>query len=58
MGRFRMTLPKLELSALPDLTTLTGLFGSLADSRFHDDSIVILATFLYEAQPPGGGGLL
>ena len=53
-----MTLPKIELSALPDLTTLTGLFGSLTDSRFHDDSIVILATFLYDANPPYGGGLL
>jgi hypothetical protein len=53
-----MTLPKLELSALPDLTTLTGLFGSLADGRFHDDSIVVLATFLYDANPPCGGSLL
>ena len=52
-----MFLPKLALSALPDLSTLTGLFGSLADGRLHahDDSIVILATFLYEAHPPGGG---
>ena len=52
-----MNLPKLDLSALPDLSTLTGMFGSLADSRMpgHDDSIVILATFLYDAQPPGGG---
>ena len=49
-----MFLPKLALSALPDLSTLTGMFGSQA----HDDSVVILATFLYEAQPPGGGGLL
>ena len=55
-----MILPKLVLSALPDLSTLTAMFGSLADGRLHahDDSIVILATFLYEAQPPGGGGVL
>lgn len=55
-----MILPKLALSALPDLATLTGMFGSLLDgcNRAHDDSIVILATFLYEAQPPGGGGLI
>ncbi len=52
-----MILPKLTLSALPDLSTLTGMFGSLAQGRTprHDDSIVILATFIYDAQPPGGG---
>ena len=52
-----MPWPKLDLSALPDLTILTGMFGSLAEGRApsHDDSIVILATFLYEAHPPGGG---
>ncbi len=52
-----MPLPKLELSSLPDLTTLTGMFGSLSAGRSpgHDDSIVILATFIYEVQPPGGG---
>lgn len=52
-----MDLPRIDLSSLPDLSTLTGLFGSLAEghSPGHDDSIVILATFLYDAQPPGGG---
>lgn len=47
-----MHLPKLDLSALPDLETLTGLFGSLvADTPMpgHDDSIVILATFVYDS---------
>ena len=55
-----MNLPKLDLAALPDLPTLTGLFGSLAEGRSpgHDDSIVILATFIYDAQPPGGGGFV
>ena len=44
-----MKLPKLDLSALPDLDTLTGLFGSLsADGPGHDDTVVILATFIYE----------
>ena len=49
-------MPRLDLSALPDLSTLTGMFGSLASSQMpgHDDSIVILATFLYDANPPGG----
>ena len=50
-----MQLPKIDLSALPDLDTLTGLFGSLmADMPGHDDTVVILATFTYDA---GGGGL-
>jgi len=45
-----MNLPKLDLSLLPDLDTLTGLFGTLGQvRRGHDDTIVILATFLYEA---------
>jgi hypothetical protein len=52
-----MDLPTLDLSALPDLPTLTGMFGCLASARSpgHDDSIVILATFIYDVQPPGGG---
>jgi hypothetical protein len=52
-----MNLPKIDLSALPDLHTLTGLFGTIAGTRSpgHDDSIVVLATLLYEASPPGGG---
>ncbi|HYD24503.1 MAG TPA: hypothetical protein VEB68_06880 [Croceibacterium sp.] len=47
-----MNLPKIDLSVLPDLDTLTGLFGSfLADQPMpgHDDSVVILATFVYES---------
>ena len=45
-----MQLPKIDLSALPDLETLTGLFGSLtADMPGHDDTVVILATFLSES---------
>ena len=44
-----MNLPKLDLSLLPDLDTLTGIFGSLmADGPGHDDSVVIIATFIYE----------
>ena len=51
-----MNLPMIDLSALPDLSTLTGMFGSLAErSPGHDDSIVILATFIYDVNPPGGG---
>jgi hypothetical protein len=46
-----MNLPKLDLSNLPDLDSLTGVFGSLVDYarvQSSDDSIVILMTFLYE----------
>lgn len=48
-----MKLPKIDLSALPDLDTLTGFFGSISGPG-HDDTVVILATFIYEIVPPGG----
>lgn len=45
-----MQLPKIDLAMLPDLTTLTGMFGTLRQNGpGHDDSIVILATFIYSA---------
>lgn len=48
-----MQFPKIDLSILPDLSTLTGMFGSgRTPNPGHDDTIVVLATFLYEAQPP------
>jgi hypothetical protein len=50
-----MMLPLIDLSVLPDLaqitgTHLTGLFGShsMPSMAQADDSIVILATFLYD----------
>lgn len=43
-----MNLPQIDLSILPDLDSLVGLFGSVLDGPGHDDSIVILATFVYE----------
>jgi hypothetical protein len=46
-----MNLPKFDLSFLPDLDTLTGLFGSLLHtSRIveSDDSIVELMAYVYE----------
>lgn len=52
-----MNLPKIDIAALPDLDTLTGLFGSLTDAarvQTSDDTIVILITFLYELNPTGG----
>lgn len=46
-----MTMPKIDLSTLPDLNTLTGLFGSFSQVRMpgHDDSIIIIATVVYES---------
>lgn len=52
-----MNLPKLDVSALPDLDTLSGVFGSLlhpVQAASSDDTIIILMTFLYEIMPPGG----
>jgi hypothetical protein len=51
-----MDLPKIDLSNLPDLDALTGVFGSLVDYarvQSSDDSIVILMTFLYELTNTG-----
>ena len=51
-----MNLPKLDLAMLPDLNLLTGLFGSIRTSTpGHNDTIVVLATIVYETQPPGSG---
>lgn len=50
-----MNLPKIDLSSLPDLETLTGMFGSAINpSRIteSDDSIIVLMTFLYELLMP------
>lgn len=52
-----MKLPTIDLSSLPDLDTVTGLFGSLLDHSadvYSDDAIVVLMAFLYELLPPGG----
>lgn len=46
-----MNLPKIDLSSLPDLNQLTGVFGSLVDTvriQSSDDRIVIMMTFIYE----------
>lgn len=51
-----MNLPKIDLSSLPDLDSLTGLFGSLLHATRiteSDDSIIVLMTFLYELNPGG-----
>ena len=50
-----MDLPKIDLASLPDLNILTGLFGSARRMPGHDDTILVLATIVYETIPPGGG---
>lgn len=52
-----MKLPSIDLSSLPDLDTVTGLFGSLLDTSgqvYSDDTIVVMMVFLYEIVPPSG----
>ena len=51
-----MKLPAIDISKLPDLETLTGVFGSLQnDGPAHDDSIIILGVYVYEVTPLTGG---
>lgn len=50
-----MNLPKLDISALPDLEQLTGVFGSLTNpirAMGDDDTIVIIMVFIYDAMQP------
>jgi hypothetical protein len=56
-GEINMKLPSIDLSSLPDLDTVTGLFGSLLDTSgqvYSDDTIVVMMVFLYEIVPPSG----
>jgi hypothetical protein len=53
-----MNLPKIDASALPDLDTLTGVFGSLtkpAQTLMFDDSVIVVMVFIYDMINPGGG---
>lgn len=46
-----MNLPSIDISALPDLSTITGIFGSLArvaENAGSDDTIIIMMVFVYE----------
>lgn len=50
-----MNLPKIDLSALPDLDVLTGVFGSLAkpaQALVQDDSLIVMMVFVYEVTHP------
>jgi len=49
-----MNLPKIDVSALPDLKTLTGVFGSLsspAQGLQSNDTIIMIMTFIYDILP-------
>lgn len=47
-----MNLPKIDLASLPDLATLTGVFGSIR-APGPDDTIIILMAYIFEILPPG-----
>jgi hypothetical protein len=49
-----MKLPMIDLSKLPDLSTLTGMFGTTTQPG-HDDTIIVIAAVVYESNPPGSG---
>jgi len=50
-----MKLPKIDISSLPDLDVLTGVFGSLKHFdpglASSNDLIVVLMVYLYETMP-------
>lgn len=53
-----MKLPKIDLASLPDLESLTGMFGSSPTTGpGHDDTIIVLATMVYDLSPPAPPGL-
>lgn len=45
-----MNLPHIDLSSIPGLDTVVGIFGSITNisTPGHDDSVVIVATFVYD----------
>ncbi len=52
-----MNLPKIDIAALPDLNTLTGVFGSLshpAQGLQSNDTLIMMMTFVYDVIVGGG----
>ena len=47
-----MKLPKIDLASLPDLDTLTGLFGTTTRPPGQDDTIIVIATVVYDSNIP------
>jgi hypothetical protein len=48
-----MTLPRIDISELPDLGTPTGMFGSIHDTQM-EDAMIILMAYVFEIDPPAG----
>jgi hypothetical protein len=51
LGNTAMNLPKIDLSALPDLDTLTGVFGSQVNpmqALQSDDTIIVMMVYVYD----------
>lgn len=48
-----MKLPQIDLSSLPDLDTVTGLFGSLSHhaTAATDDRLIVIMVYIYETMP-------
>lgn len=49
-----MNLPQIDISSLPDLDVLTGVFGSLnhpGQALLSDDTVVILMVYIYDSLP-------
>lgn len=53
-----MNLPIIEIASLPDLDTLTGIFGSLAHpgNLRVDDAFIDVMVYVYEIIISNGGG--
>ncbi|MBH5322066.1 hypothetical protein [Aurantiacibacter sediminis] len=49
-----MKLPKIDVASLPDLDKLTGFFGA-SEGPGHDDTIIVIATIVYDSNPPFSG---
>jgi hypothetical protein len=50
LGEIAMELPIIDLAALPDLDTLTGVFGSLSnplEALQSDDTIIVMMVYVY-----------
>ena len=43
-----MNLPKIDISNLPDLDVLTGVFGSLAHPAQSNDTFIMMMAFVYD----------
>ncbi len=50
-----MNLPKIDVSSLPDVSEMVGMFGShfdMANWPSSDDTIIVLMVFIYELLLP------